>query len=311
MKRLLALSSVLCAAILIVHARECALTVGYGSGWIERSCLDCIDGGDITDMLADRDQQVLKEMASADVFTDINYEADDGDMVPRAITTQSSLAVHLDAPSQTQTPVEMVPPPAPPLVDIDPDSSGLPLAPPLESEPQTNPPTTAPPKATKKRTSSFTISTTENLGPTTTTTSVFLRKIVKIHMNPTAATSRYPVKPGEPTFAAFPQGLLYIAGTPHRIMAADHAFYTVSAESDGSWETVDDVDWDEVNEQEEEHQAEIIAKGGTALDGVAAKSQAPSAQQLFDEWGWVMFLIMFTVCAVSVISYLLIQCLSL
>ncbi|KAF3923373.1 hypothetical protein ABW21_db0204944 [Orbilia brochopaga] len=132
--------------------------------------------------------------------------------------------------------------------------------------------------------------TLQNAKPRTTTTSVNLLKLVKIHVNPTAATTKYPVKPHEPTFAAFDRGIVYIAGTPHRVLAADHAFYTVTAEDGVTWHPVEKIDWDAEYAKEDEHQAVLVeAGGGAALVGGDTTSDAIANElRLVNTIYWVL-----------------------
>ncbi|KAK6345251.1 hypothetical protein TWF718_007177 [Orbilia javanica] len=99
-----------------------------------------------------------------------------------------------------------------------------------------------------------------------TETTVFYKKLVKIHINPTQAPN-HPIKPKDyPTFADYEEGIAYVKGIPHQILAADTDYKRLKQAEDGiSWEEADKKD--EKAKQEElelelEHQNKLVAGEG-------------------------------------------------
>ncbi|KAF3088568.1 hypothetical protein TWF102_004946 [Orbilia oligospora] len=97
------------------------------------------------------------------------------------------------------------------------------------------------------------------------TTTAFFQKLVKVHINPTQAQN-YPTKPTNyPPFADYEQGIVYVKGIPHQILAADTNYNRLKqAEDDIGWEEADkkdDKQKQEELEQELEHQDRLVAGG--------------------------------------------------
>ncbi|KAK6520567.1 hypothetical protein TWF506_000820 [Arthrobotrys conoides] len=98
------------------------------------------------------------------------------------------------------------------------------------------------------------------------TTTVFFKKLVKVHINPTQAPN-YPSKPSSyPPFADYEQGIVYVGGTPHQVLAADTNYIPLKQAEDGiGWEEADKKDDNEKQEEaelESEHQDALEAGAG-------------------------------------------------
>ncbi|KAK6543019.1 hypothetical protein TWF694_006949 [Orbilia ellipsospora] len=149
------------------------------------------------------------------------------------------------------------------------------------------------PAATSKKQKSKSISTsTRNPhAPSTLTTQIFYKKLVKLHIHTLPATN-YPTKPtSQPTFALYEEGIIYIKGIPYAILGADSEYNKVKLSDDGNnWDMVDgDKSKDNndgknkekseaVNKAEEEHTQQLLkiasGKAVYSADMVSAAENA-------------------------------------
>ncbi|KAK6360589.1 hypothetical protein TWF730_006727 [Orbilia blumenaviensis] len=152
--------------------------------------------------------------------------------------------------------------------------------PPLsDSHSSSDPNPSSPPSKTSKKQSKKPNSSasTPPEEPTVQTTTAYYKKLVKVHINP-APAKNYPSKPKNyPTFADYEQGIVYIKGIPHQVLAADTDYSQLKQSEDGtSWEPMfekDDKAKQEEFERELEHQDKLIAgEGGGGGSGHALYS---------------------------------------
>ncbi|KAK6528042.1 hypothetical protein TWF281_009299 [Arthrobotrys megalospora] len=152
----------------------------------------------------------------------------------------------------------------------DPDSSADDSPPPLSGSPSNS----TSKKPTGKQKSSSSSSSEESFSETTT---AFYEKLVKVHINPTP-TPNHPTKPTNyPTFANYEQGIVYLNGVPHQVLAADTDYNRLKQAEDGaSWEDADKKDDKAKQEEldsELEHQDKLVAgEGGDVGNGHAVYS---------------------------------------
>ncbi|KAF3197134.1 hypothetical protein TWF679_003556 [Orbilia oligospora] len=162
----------------------------------------------------------------------------------------------------------------PPLTDSDSDFD-------FDSDSDSNNSTSNPNSTSKKPTGKPKPSSSSSAPPEDVeeqppeTTTAFFQKLVKIHINPTQAPN-YPTKPTNyPPFADYEQGIVYVKGIPHQILAADTNYNRLKQAEDGiGWEEADKKDGkqkQEELEQELEHQDRLVA-GGAGGDGNAVYS---------------------------------------
>ncbi|KAK6505083.1 hypothetical protein TWF481_007005 [Arthrobotrys musiformis] len=169
---------------------------------------------------------------------------------------------------------------------IEPADSVSASANPTSSDPSEPPPdSTSNPfskqKSNKPSSSSSEPSQTED--PPTETTTEFYKKLVKVHINPTRA-GNYPTKGSNyPTFAAYDEGIVYIKGIPHQVLAADTNYNRLSQAEDGvSWEEAekkDDKAKQEEADAELDHQDKLVSNGGSGNGNAVYSADLTSGEE--------------------------------